>query len=84
MEESVVPAIKLKTNRAMWKFILFSLITFGIYGLVVMSHVSTEINYIASKHDHRNTLHYCLMFFCSHGLHVSFIHWFGGLNYVLA
>lgn len=57
------PSVQLRTHRAMWKFILLSLITLGIYGIVVMSHVSSEINYIASKHDHRNTIHYCLMLF---------------------
>ena len=63
MEENNVPSEKLRTNRSLWKYLLLSLITFGIYGIVVMSHVSTEINYIATKHDHRNTMHYCLMFF---------------------
>jgi hypothetical protein len=47
----------------MWKFILLSFITLGIYGIVVMSHVSTEINRIATKYDHRRTPHYCLVVF---------------------
>ena len=54
---------QLRTDRSLVKFVLLSLITFGIYGIVVMSHISTEINEIATKHDGKNTMHYCLVFF---------------------
>ncbi len=57
------PQYQLKTNRGMIKFILLSLITFGIYGLVVMSCISTDINLIASKYDGKKTMHYCLLYF---------------------
>ena len=53
----------LRTNRGLIKFFFLSLITFGIYGIVVMSHISTEINDIATKHDGRKTMHYCLIYF---------------------
>ena len=39
------------------------MITFGIYGLVVMSAVSTDINAIASRYDGKKTMHYCLVVF---------------------
>ena len=45
------------------KTILLSIITFGIYGLVVMSKVSTDINVIASRYDGKKTMHYCLLVF---------------------
>ncbi len=60
---SAAPAYKLKTNRGLLKFILLSLITFGIYGLVVLSKISEDINTIASKYDGKKTMHYCLVFF---------------------
>lgn len=63
MEENNTPVVKLRTNRGLLKFILLSLITFGIYAIVVLSHISTEINTIATKHDQKNTMHYCLVFF---------------------
>jgi hypothetical protein len=44
-------------------FILLSIITCGIYPLVVTSRISEEINLMASPHDGRNTMHYCLLFF---------------------
>lgn len=49
------PVGKLKTNRGVVKTILLSLITFGIYGLVVMSAVSSDINTIASRYDGKKT-----------------------------
>ncbi|NLE14019.1 MAG: DUF4234 domain-containing protein [Clostridiales bacterium] len=58
------PAIApLKTDRSLAKFILLSLITFGIYGLVVMTEISTSINKIASPYDQKKTMHFCLLFF---------------------
>ncbi len=47
----------------MIKFFLLSLITSGIYAIVCLSHISTEINQIASKNDHKHTMHYCLVIF---------------------
>lgn len=60
---SNVPAWQLKTNKSLLKYVLLSLITFGIYGLVVMTSVSEDINTIASQHDGKKTMHYCLLFF---------------------
>ena len=57
------PAAQLKTNRGMIKVILLSLITFGIYGLVFFSKVSTDINLIASRYDGKKTMHFCLLTF---------------------
>ena len=60
--------LQLKTNRGLIKYILLSLITFGIYGLVVMSTISTDINVIASRYDGKKTMHYCLIVFIFSGL----------------
>lgn len=57
------PVLQLKTNRGLLKFILLSLITFGIYALVFYSKVSTDINLIASRYDGKKTMHYCLLTF---------------------
>ena len=65
MSEGTVnnPALQLQTNRGLVKCILLSLITFGIYGLVFYSKISTDINLIASRHDGKKTMHYCLLTF---------------------
>ena len=45
-QTSTAPVGQLKTNKSLVKFILLSLITFGIYGIVILSSVSNEINII--------------------------------------
>lgn len=57
------PLTQLKTDRSLLKFILLSLITFGIYSIVWYSSVSTDINLIASRYDGKKTMHFCLMSF---------------------
>ena len=55
------PVKKFATNRRLSKYFFLSIITFGIYGLVLMSHVSTDINIIATRYDGKKTMHYCLV-----------------------
>jgi len=57
------PVRQLKTNKGLVKYILLSLITFGIYPLVIMSSISSDINLIASRYDGKKTMHYCLLVF---------------------
>ncbi|MBE6787502.1 MAG: DUF4234 domain-containing protein [Ruminococcaceae bacterium] len=57
------PVAQLKTNKGLLKYILLSIITLGIYGLVVMSAVSSEINITASRYDGKKTMHFCLLTF---------------------
>ena len=66
MENTVVstaPARQLKTNKGLLKLILLSIITFGIYPLVIFSVVSDDINTVASRYDGRKTMHFCLLTF---------------------
>lgn len=75
---SVAPVGKLKTNKGLLKYILLSIITFGIYGLVVMSSLSNEVNVVASRYDGKKTMHYCLLFFivAPITLGIAYIVWF--------
>lgn len=57
------PIAQLKTNKSLVKYILLSIITFGIYGIVVLSSVSNSINVVATRYDGKRTMHYCLLFF---------------------
>lgn len=65
MENTVntAPVGQLKTNKGLLKTILLSIVTLGIYPLVVMSAVSNDINIVASRYDGKKTMHYCLLFF---------------------
>ncbi len=60
---NMAPVGQLKTNKGLLKTILLSMVTFGIYSLVVMSSVSSDINVVASRYDGKKTMHYCLLFF---------------------
>ncbi len=57
------PARQLKTNRSLAKFILLSMITFGIYGLVVWGGIEEAINTAASPYDGKKTMNFWLLFF---------------------
>ena len=54
------PVGQLKTNRGLAKYILLGIITLGIYPIVVMSSISSDINIIAGRYDGKRTMHYCL------------------------
>lgn len=60
---TAAPVGQLKTNKGLLKTILLSIVTLGIYPLVVMSAVSNDINIVASRYDGKKTMHYCLLFF---------------------
>lgn len=57
------PARKLPTNRGALKAILLTIITFGIYSLILYTKMSEELNITASKYDGKKTMNYCLLFF---------------------
>lgn len=77
-----MPRRQLNTSRGLVKFILLNMITFGIYGIVVMSGISTDINEVASRYDGKKTTHYCLMAFLFSWLTlgISPIVWFHKLS----
>ena len=56
--EPFVPKKLLPIDRSIAKFILLSLITFGIYAIVVMTKISCEINIVATQYDGRKTRNY--------------------------
>ncbi len=57
------PAYELRTERGLAKYFLLSIITFGIYAIVVESHISEELNLVVTPHDNRRTMHFCLIYF---------------------
>ena len=57
------PALQLRTSRGLAKYFFLGILTLGIYPIVVESHISEELNTIASKHDGKHTMHYCLIYF---------------------
>lgn len=57
------PARKLPTNRGALKAILLTIITLGIYSLVLFTKMAEELNITASKYDGKKTMNYCLLAF---------------------
>ena len=58
------PVSQLRTNRGLAKFIILSILTLGIYALVVFAHISEETNVVCSRYDGQKTMNYwlCLLY----------------------
>ena len=61
--EPFVPKKLLPINRNLAKMILLTFITLGIYAIVVLTKISSEINTVATKYDGRKTTNYLWIFF---------------------
>ncbi|MCL2820613.1 MAG: DUF4234 domain-containing protein [Oscillospiraceae bacterium] len=57
------PAIQLNTTRGLLKYILLSIVTFGIYSIVFYYGISSDINTTASRYDGKKTMNYALLLF---------------------
>ncbi len=63
METTTAPALQLPTKRGLLKMLIFTPLTLGIYPLVIYSRISSEINTVASRHDGKHTMHFCIIYF---------------------
>lgn len=57
------PVAQLRTERGLVKTILLSIITLGIYSLVLDAHISEDVNVVCSRYDGKKTMNYWLLFF---------------------
>ncbi len=80
--EPFVPKKLLPINRGLAKFFLLSMVTLGIYGIVVLTQISSEINTVATRYDGRKTTHYLWFFFLWGWLTggIAFLVWFHNLS----
>lgn len=62
-QQPVGPVRQLKTNRSFIKTVLLSMITLGIYGLVVYGQITDEVNLVCSRYDGRKSMNYYLLVF---------------------
>ena len=46
----------LKTDRCMWKLLLFSILTLGIYSIIFFIPFSFDIDKVSSRHDGEKTM----------------------------
>ena len=56
-EREYKPA-KLKTNRQMWKLMLFNVLTLGLYSILFFIPLSFDIDKVAPKRDGEKTMNY--------------------------
>ena len=61
--QQAAPITPIKADRGFGMYLLLSLVTCGIYHLVIMTVYSSDINTIASRYDGRNTMNFCLVAF---------------------
>jgi 3-isopropylmalate/(R)-2-methylmalate dehydratase small subunit len=80
--EPFVPKKLLPINRGLAKFFLLSMVTLGIYGIVVLTQISSEINTVATRYDGRKTTNYLWFFFLWGWLTggIAFLVWFHNLS----
>jgi len=57
------PALQFRTSRGLTKYFFLGILTLGIYPIVVESHISEELNTVASRYDGKHTMHFCLIYF---------------------
>lgn len=64
-EQGSTPSSKrfLDENRNFWVFWLLSIVTLGVYAIIVWTRMVNDVNTVATPYDKRHTMHYCLMIF---------------------
>ena len=60
-QQNQMPVAQLNTDRGLAKLLLLSLITFGIYGLVVMYGMTEDVNTVCGRYDGKRSMNYLLM-----------------------
>lgn len=58
VSDVAVPKLQLPVNRHLWKMIVFSILTLGIYPMVIYSRLVSEVNIVASRYDGERSMPY--------------------------
>lgn len=64
-DEKVYAPVKLKTDRSMWKLMIFSILTLGVYTIVFFIPFSFDLDKIHPKRDGTKTMNYIWAFVLS-------------------
>ena len=64
-EEKKEQTPKLKTDRNMWKLMIFHILTFGIYSILFFIPFSFDLDKVAPKKDRSKTMNYIIVFVLS-------------------
>lgn len=63
--EAVPARLQLPVKRHLWKMIVFSILTCGIYPIVIWSRLVSEVNIVASRYDGQRSMPYFAMLLLS-------------------
>ena len=55
------PRIVMDTERKLWKYVLFGVLTGGIYSAYMLYRMQVDLNIMESRHDGERTMSYFLM-----------------------
>lgn len=58
---ATTPVIQFAASRKLWKMILYGILTLGIYNLVILSKLVTELNVVACRYDGKRTMPFVCM-----------------------
>ncbi len=64
-EEKEYKPPKLQTNRSMWKLMILTILTLGIYSIFFFIPFSFDLDKIAPKSDHSKTMNYLFAYILS-------------------
>lgn len=62
-QQTMMPRQQYNMDRSFWVWVLLNIITFGIYGIVMMYFITKDVNEICSPRDGKHTYSYLLMVF---------------------
>lgn len=54
--------VRMKTNRSMILYFVFTILTFGIYSMYFFSVLGSDVNYICTKRDGKRQMHFIIAF----------------------
>lgn len=64
-EEKTYTPPKLKTNRSMWKFMLLSILTLGIYSIIFFIPFSYDLDKVDPRRNRAKTMNYAFAYILS-------------------
>ena len=80
-EEKSRPPQKLPTNRNVWKLVILSILTLGLYSIFFFIPFSFDLDKIAPKSDHSKTTNYLVAYIVSlFTLNIVMLLWMSQIN----
>ena len=80
-EEKAYTPPKLQTNRNVWKLIILSILTCGIYEIIFLIPVAFDLDKAAPKKDHSKTMNFLFVWILARITGgIAYCFWFHGIS----